>query len=107
MTRLSILSTLVAGLTILAAPILSVARGSENATFEQTARPVFKAYCFDCHGAGEKLKGNLDLRLRRGAVKGGRSGPALIPGNPAKSYVLERMKAGEMPPGEKKVPADK
>ncbi|HKI37284.1 MAG TPA: PSD1 and planctomycete cytochrome C domain-containing protein [Gemmataceae bacterium] len=79
----------------------------ETVTFEQHVRPILKTYCLDCHGGGEKLKGKLDLRLRRFAVKGGESGSAVVPGDPTKSRLLERMKAGEMPPTEKKVPADK
>jgi hypothetical protein len=73
-------------------------------TFEEDVRPILKAYCLDCHG--EKLRGKLDLRLRRFAVKGGSSGPAVVPGDAAKSLLLERMRSGEMPPGEKKVPAE-
>jgi hypothetical protein len=76
-------------------------------TFERDVRPVLKTYCLDCHGGGEKLSGNLDLRLKRFAVKGGDSGPAIVPGNAAESLLIERIKAGEMPPTEKKVPAEK
>ncbi len=79
---------------------------AEPITFERHARAVFKAYCLDCHGAGEKMPGGLDLRLRRFAVAGGTSGPAIVPGDPGKSLLLQRIKAGEMPPGEKKVPAE-
>ncbi|HVK09975.1 MAG TPA: PSD1 and planctomycete cytochrome C domain-containing protein [Gemmataceae bacterium] len=75
-------------------------------TFEQHVRPILKAYCLDCHGAGEKMPGGLDLRLRRFAVAGGKGGPAVVPKEPGKSVLLVRMKDGEMPPGEKKVPAD-
>src|SRR2546421_323627 len=82
------------------------ARADEPLTFEQHVRPILKAYCLDCHGAGEKLKGGLDLRLKRFAEKGGKSGPVLVPGEPAKSLLLTRMKAGEMPMAEKKVPAE-
>lgn len=83
----------------------SIVRGGEPLTFEKDARPVFKAYCLDCHG-GEATKGNLDLRLKRFAEKGGDSGPALVAGNVEESYLLERMREGEMPPGDKKVPDD-
>lgn len=76
----------------------------EILTFEQHVRPILKAYCLDCHGAAEKVKGGLDLRLKRFAEKGGKSGPALIPGDVAKSALLQRMKSGEMPTTEKKVP---
>lgn len=74
-------------------------------TFEEHVRPILKAYCLDCHGGGEKPEGGLDLRLRRWHVSGGESGPALIPGQAAQSLLLQRIKSGEMPPGEKKVPA--
>jgi hypothetical protein len=78
----------------------------EPLTFEQHVRPILKAYCLNCHGAGEKLKGDLDLRLKRFAEKGGASGPALVPGDAGKSLLLQRMKSGEMPTTEKKVPAE-
>ncbi|HTU26103.1 MAG TPA: PSD1 and planctomycete cytochrome C domain-containing protein [Pirellulales bacterium] len=75
-------------------------------SYEKDVRPIFKAFCFDCHGAGGEKKGDLDLRLRRLAVAGGESGPAITPGDANKSLLLEKLRAGEMPPGEKKLPAD-
>ena len=45
----------------------------DGLTFEHDVRPIFKAYCLDCHGAGEALKGHLDLRLKRFAERGGDS----------------------------------
>lgn len=75
-------------------------------TFERDVRPILKAYCLDCHGGGEQVKGKLDLRLKRFAVRGGESGPAIVPGQPDESELLARVRDGEMPPGEKKVPAD-
>ena len=47
-------------------------------TFEHDVRPILKAYCFECHGESEKPEANLDLRLRRFAADGGRSGPGLV-----------------------------
>ncbi|MBW3599048.1 MAG: DUF1553 domain-containing protein [Planctomycetes bacterium] len=72
-------------------------------TYEQHIRPIFRAHCFDCHGATETLKGNLDLRLVRLMEKGGDGGAAIVPGRPDESYLLERVRSGEMPPGENKV----
>src|SRR5580704_2290847 len=83
------------------------APAAEPVTFEQYVRPILKTYCLVCHGAGEKLPGGLDLRLKRFAIAGGTSGPAIVPKHPDKSLLIARIKAGEMPPGEKKVPADK
>jgi hypothetical protein len=73
-------------------------------TFERDVRPILKAYCLDCHGGGTELKGKLDLRLARTARRGGKQGPALVPGKPDESILLDRVREGEMPPGEKKVP---
>jgi len=81
-------------------------QAAEKLSFERHVRPIFKAYCLDCHGGEDKLQGNLDLRLSRLAAKGGESGPAMVPGMAAQSVLLERMKAGEMPPSAKKVPAE-
>ncbi|MBI2948573.1 MAG: PSD1 domain-containing protein [Verrucomicrobia bacterium] len=75
-------------------------------TFEQHVRPILKAHCFDCHGEGEKLKGDLDLRLRRLIVKGGESGPALVPGHPEKSELVEKIRSGEMPKRDKKLSSE-
>jgi mono/diheme cytochrome c family protein len=74
-------------------------------TFERDVRPILRAHCLDCHGSQNVRKGGLDLRLRRFAVKGGESGPAISPGHPADSYLLDRVKAGEMPPGDQKLAA--
>ena len=78
----------------------------ERLTFEKDVRPIFKAYCLDCHGGGDEPKGHLDLRLKRFAERGGDSGPAVVAGRPDESLLLERLKNGEMPPGEKKVPPE-
>ena len=72
-------------------------------TFESHVRPLFKVYCLDCHGEGAKLRGGLDLRLRRLTVQGGDSGPAVVPGKPNESLLYQRVRAGKMPPGKKKL----
>ena len=74
-------------------------------TFEEHVRPILKANCFECHGEGEKLKGGLDLRLRRFLLRGGEAGPAIVPGEAAKSLLLKQVRAGEMPPRDKKLTA--
>ena len=75
--------------------------------FERDIRPVFREFCFDCHGATEKLAGGLDLRLVRFLKKGGDSGPAIVVGKAAASLLLERIAAGEMPPEGSHVPEKK
>src|SRR5207248_7574104 len=73
--------------------------------FNAHVRPIFQAYCTECHGEAAKPKGGLDLRLKRFALEGGRNGPAIVEGKPDKSLLLERVKSGEMPPGKKKLSA--
>ncbi len=94
------LLTLIALLT-LARP--SAVAEDRNLTFEQHIRPILRAHCYDCHGAVEELKGKLDLRLARLMQKGGESGPAIVPLKPDESYLLDRLRQGEMPPGPNKL----
>lgn len=76
----------------------------EKLTYEEHIRPIFRAHCFDCHGATEEIEGGLDLRLVRFLIKGGESGAAIVPGKPAESHLIERLESGDMPPGEARVP---
>src|SRR5438552_17214477 len=71
--------------------------------FEKDIRPVLKAHCFECHGEGEKLKGGLDLRLRRLSLRGGDDGPVLVPGKPDRSLLFNLVGSGEMRKRDKKL----
>lgn len=82
------------------------ATADRSVTFEKDVRPILKTWCFGCHGAEEKPESQLDLRLRHLIEKGGDSGAAIVIGRSADSLLIQRLKKGEMPPGEKKVPAD-
>lgn len=79
---------------------------ADDLNFEQHVRPILKAYCLDCHGGADEVQGKLDLRLKRFAEAGGETGPALVTSRPAESPLLLRMKSGEMPPSEVKVPPE-
>ncbi|GAB5444596.1 MAG: hypothetical protein Fues2KO_49450 [Fuerstiella sp.] len=79
---------------------------AEQLSFERDIRPIFRAHCFDCHGATEEVEGSLDLRLVRFLQQGGDSGAAIVPGQPDASLLLQRIRSGEMPPGEHRVPDD-
>ena len=83
--------------------LTQVASAQQPLTFERHIRPILKIHCLDCHGATAEVEGQLDLRLKRLMVAGGESGPAIEPGVPEASYLVERIRAGEMPPGEKKM----
>ncbi|MEY2411213.1 MAG: hypothetical protein QOF48_3883 [Verrucomicrobiota bacterium] len=77
--------------------------------FESKIRPVLVENCYKCHSAGaEKLKGGLLLDTRDGVLKGGDTGPAVVPGNTEKSLLITAVrykdKDLQMPPGDKKLP---
>ncbi len=85
-----------------AAPAL--AQGSaelrvREAEFEQHVRPVLVGQCLKCHGA-TKQEGGLRLDSRDAVLRGGESGPAVIPGKPDDSLLLAavRYSGPEMPP---------
>ena len=86
--------------------VASSAMASEPLTFERDIRPIFRAHCFDCHGATEEREGGLDLRLVRFLRRGGENGPAIVPGNSRESRLIGRIRRGEMPPGDAKVSAE-
>ena len=59
--------------------------------FEKDVRPIVKAHCTHCHGEEEKPEGGVDLRLRRFMDE------LIVPGQPAKSKLVEVIRSGEMP----------
>jgi len=60
-------------------------------------RGIIQARCVLCHGSDRK-EGGLDLRTVASRLKGGKSGPAIVAGNPDASLLLTRIIKGEMPP---------
>ena len=67
-------------------------------SFEKDVRKILKVHCLHCHGEVGVKEGNLDLRLMRFMVKGGDSGPAIVPGKSYQSELISRVVAHEMPP---------
>jgi hypothetical protein len=68
--------------------------------FESHVRPLLVAHCYECH---DSLTQSAKLRLdsRESMLMGGKSGPAMVPGDPAHSLLLRAVKrSGElqMPP---------
>jgi hypothetical protein len=84
-----------------AAPKLTAAETPDTTFFEQKIRPVLVRECYSCHSAdAKKLRGGLLLDTREGVLKGGDTGPALVPGKPADSLLLKALRYDElnMPP---------
>jgi hypothetical protein len=91
--------TLAASLA-LAAP--ASAAPDDDTFFELKIRPVLADVCFKCHG-GTKTSRGLRVDSREALLKGGAGGPAVVPGNPDKSLLIQAIRhASEdlrMPPG--------
>jgi len=85
-------------LLILGAPMLEVhaepaspGAGGDVAFFEKKIRPLLAERCYSCHSADTKPSGGLRVDDRNGLLMGGDAGPAVIPGNPDKSLILQRI----------------
>src|SRR5439155_23388682 len=68
--------------------------------FEARVRPILAANCYDCHT--DQRMGGLRVDSREALLKGGRSGPAIVPGDPDKSLLIVAVRqagALKMPKG--------
>ncbi len=81
-------------------------RSAQEAFFEKHIRPVLVEKCQGCHGK-EKQWAELRVDSRHGMLKGGDTGPAIVPGHPEKSLLILAIQhsdeASEMPPEEDKL----
>ncbi|MCI0464560.1 MAG: PSD1 and planctomycete cytochrome C domain-containing protein, partial [Gemmataceae bacterium] len=79
--------------------------------FEKHVRPVLANHCYSCHSRqAKKLRGELYLDTRDGVRKGGTSGPALVPGKPDESLLIQAVRYHDkdlrMPPTGKLGPTE-
>jgi mono/diheme cytochrome c family protein len=73
---------------------------AEEEFFEARVRPVLAEHCLGCHGP-EKSKAGLRLDARDSMLKGGESGPVVVPGKPEESPLIEAIRYEgdvQMPP---------
>lgn len=59
--------------------------------FEADVRPVLVEHCQKCHGAQKEWAG-LRLDSREAMLRGGDSGPAIVPGEPDKSLLIRAIR---------------
>src|SRR5688572_26874703 len=74
---------------LLLAPAAAAAAPADD-HFRQKVKPLLDSRCISCHGA-EKQKGGLRLDSRAATLKGGENGPAMIPGKPGQSLLLQAV----------------
>ena len=58
--------------------------------FNQKIWPILRDRCAVCHGAKEQQSG-LRVDSRERLLKGGTSGPAIVPGKPGESLLIEAV----------------
>lgn len=61
---------------------------SHTVSFRDEIKPILETSCIKCHGRG-KTKGGFQLESRESLLKGGDSGPAIVLGQSAESYLIE------------------
>jgi hypothetical protein len=88
---------------VLASFALSSTQAEDGmAFFESKVLPLLQQRCYECHSHEKKIKGGLALDLKSGWQTGGDNGPAIIPGDLAKSHLIQAVRYAdpetEMPP---------
>jgi len=77
--------------------------------FEKRVRPLLAERCYKCHSSKAKsIKGRLRLDSRAAVLAGGDTGPAVVPGQAAKSLLIDAVRYGDlyqMPP-DSRLPKD-
>ena len=74
----------------------SSAQTTTKVSFAQDVAPILAKQCTQCHGQSPVM-GNLDLRSRESALKGGQHGPAIIPGDAANSRLYRHVTGQQKP----------
>ena len=72
---------------------------------DEPVRKILERSCLACHGSAQMSA--LDLRVREGMLKGGKRGPALVPGDAERSLLYQAITgSGElkMPPARSRWP---
>ena len=88
------MARLFASIGLLAALALAgSAAGDETpeTVFELKIRPVLVTNCLPCHG-GKKTSSGLKVDSRESLLLGGDRGPAIVPGDPAKSLLIQAVR---------------
>jgi hypothetical protein len=93
---------LVAAILLVAGANCHLFGADDSAAFEPAAS-IFVRRCVECH-SGHETSGGLNLTTKSTALQGGDSGEAILPGKATDSYLLARIRDGEMPPPEKGIP---
>lgn len=68
------------------------ATGNETVSFSADIAPVLVKNCVNCHGLARRPSGRFDLNSFQALLRGGESGPPVLPGKPAESLLVKKLK---------------
>ncbi|RXS97598.1 PSD1 and planctomycete cytochrome C domain-containing protein [Silvibacterium dinghuense] len=87
----------------------STSEDAHQAFYKEKIQPILSSHCYDCHSADAGAAAGLRVDDRAALLKGGKSGPAIVPGKPEESLLLERVLTTDvkqrMPKGDDPLPA--
>ena len=70
---------------------LTKATGDETVRFSRDIAPIFVENCVGCHGAGQRPSGRLDINRFSAMLRGGESGPSVLPGKAEESLLIKKL----------------
>jgi hypothetical protein len=75
-------------------PKIGVTRstGKETISFSKDLAPVLNEQCANCHGNGRRPSGRFNLTNFTAMLRGGESGPPVLPKKPAESLLIQKLK---------------
>lgn len=71
--------------------LIGSARAQKKVDFAKEIQPIFQQHCVKCHGP-EKQKADMRLDSKTAAMKGGKDGVVIVPGNADKSEMVRRIR---------------
>jgi mono/diheme cytochrome c family protein len=90
-----------AALTLWLAALFPAAGPAARVDYLRDVQPVLARHCVGCHGP-QKQRSGLRLDSAAGALEGGNSGPAVVPGHSAESRLIQAVTGADnvkaMPP---------
>jgi hypothetical protein len=70
--------------------------GAQEVSFKTDVLPTIKKYCLPCHDEESFNRSELALDSYELIIKGGKHGPAVVPGKPSESILIQKL--GANPP---------
>jgi hypothetical protein len=74
-------------------PIVVVKSSEGGMSFKGTVLPILEDHCASCHGS----KGGLSVESYELLMKGGESGPSIVPGDPDNSFLVQTIEGTKDP----------